>query len=58
LSHHLEKLENEDLVPVQPEGTFLRYPANTKALEDVLGFLYAGCTRNKAVETKKVVFCG
>ena len=59
LSHHLEKLKNEDLVRVQREGTFLRCTANTKALEDVLGFLYAECcTRNKAVEPKKVVCCG
>ncbi len=59
LSHHLEKLKNEDLVRVHREGTFLRYTANTKALEDLLGFLYAECcTRNKAVEPKKVVCCG
>ena len=59
LSHHLDKLKNEDLVCVQREGTFLRYTANTKALEDVLGFLYAECcTRNKAVEPKRVVCCG
>ena len=32
LSHHLEKLKNEDLVKVQREGTFLRYSANTAAL--------------------------
>ena len=58
LSHHLDKLKNEDLVRVQREGTFLRYTANTKALEDLLGFLYAECcTRNKAVEPKKVVCC-
>ena len=59
LSHHLEKLKNEDLVLVKREGTFLRCTANTKALEDVLVFLYAECcTRNKAVEPKKVVCCG
>ncbi len=58
LSHHLDKLKNEDLVRVRREGTFLRYTANTEALEDVLGFLYAECcTRNKAVEPKKVVCC-
>ena len=58
LSHHLDKLRNEDLVKVQREGTFLRYTANTKALEEVLGFLYAECcTRNKAVEPDKVVCC-
>ena len=39
---------------MQREGTFLRYTANTKALESLLGFLYAECcTRNKAVKPKK-----
>ena len=56
LSHHLEKLKNEDLVKVQRESTFLRYTANTAALEELLGFLYAECcTRNKAVEPKSIV---
>src|SRR5678816_3020200 len=50
LSHHLDKLKNEDLVQVSREGTFLRYKANTAALEELLSFLYAECcTRNKAV---------
>ena len=58
LSHHLDKLKNEDLVNVQREGTFLRYSANTVALERLLGFLYAECcTRNKAVEPQKIVCC-
>ena len=58
LSHHLEKLKSEDLVRVQREGTFLRYSANTAALEQLLGFLYAECcTRNKAVEPQKIVCC-
>ncbi len=58
LSHHLEKLKNEDLVQVQREGTFLRYTANTAVLEELLGFLYAECcTRNKAVEPQRVVCC-
>ncbi len=58
LSHHLDKLKNEDLVAVQREGTFLRYTANTAALEELLGFLYAECcTRNKAVEPQKIVCC-
>jgi ArsR family transcriptional regulator, arsenate/arsenite/antimonite-responsive transcriptional repressor len=58
LSHHLEKLKNEDLVRVQREGTFLRYSANTEVLEQLLGFLYAECcTRNKAVEPRKIVCC-
>ncbi|HET9791514.1 MAG TPA: metalloregulator ArsR/SmtB family transcription factor [Candidatus Angelobacter sp.] len=58
LSHHLEKLKNEDLVLVQREGTFLRYRANTQALQELLGFLYAECcTRNKAIEPEKIVCC-
>lgn len=56
LSHHLDKLKNEDLVTVKREGTFLRYAANTAALGELLGFLYAECcTRNKAVRPEKVV---
>jgi DNA-binding transcriptional ArsR family regulator len=58
LSHHLDKLKHEDLVNVRREGTFLWYSANTDALQEVLGFLYAECcTRNKAVEPKKIVCC-
>src|SRR5215510_14683404 len=49
LSHHLDKLRNEDLVKVRRDGTFLWYSANAEALEELLGFLYAECcTRNKA----------
>ena len=55
LSHHLEKLKNEDLIAVQRESTFLRYTANTTALEELLGFLYAECcTRNKAIKPIKI----
>src|SRR6202165_2069356 len=43
LSHHLDKLKNEDLVLVRRESTFLRYTANTEALQEVLKFLYAEC---------------
>jgi ArsR family transcriptional regulator, arsenate/arsenite/antimonite-responsive transcriptional repressor len=58
LSHHLDKLKNEDLVEVRREGTFLRYSANTKALAELLGFLYAECcTRNKAVEPQRITCC-
>jgi DNA-binding transcriptional ArsR family regulator len=58
LSHHLEKLKNEDLVRVRREGTFLRYSANTAVLGQLLGFLYAECcTRNKAVEPHRIVCC-
>lgn len=50
LSHHLEKLRHEDLVSMRREGTFLRYTANTEALQSLLTFLYAECcTRNRAI---------
>jgi ArsR family transcriptional regulator len=56
LSHHLDKLRNEGLVQVRRESTFLRYTANTEALQEVLKFLYAECcTRNKAVEPRNVI---
>ena len=56
LSHHLDKLRNEDLVNVRREGTFLWYSANTEALQELLGFLYAECcTRNKAVAPDSIV---
>jgi ArsR family transcriptional regulator len=58
LSHHLEKLKNEDLVRVRREGTFLRYTANCEALQLVLGFLFAECcTRNKAIEPRQIFCC-
>ena len=56
LSHHLEKLKNEELVKVRRESTFLWYTANTEALEELLGFLYAECcTRNKAIKPGAIV---
>ena len=56
LSHHLEKLKNENLVRVQREGTFLWYSANMEALRELLGFLYAECcTRNKAIQPEKII---
>lgn len=56
LSHHLEKLKNEDLVKVRREGTFLWYSANTEALQELLGFLYAECcTRNRAIKPEQIV---
>lgn len=56
LSHHLEKLKNEDLVRVQRESTFLRYSANTKSLEELLSFLYSECcTRNQVVRPETIV---
>src|SRR5208337_775579 len=56
LSHHLDKLRNEGLVEVQREGTFLRYTANTVALQELLQFLYAECcTRNKALKPQDII---
>ena len=56
LSHHLEKLRNEDLVSVQRESTFLRYTANTAVLQELLRFLYAECcTRNKAIKPEQII---
>lgn len=56
LSHHLDKLKNEELVIVRREGTFLWYRANTEALKDLLGFLYAECcARNRVVAAKDIV---
>lgn len=56
LSHHLEKLRAEGLASVRRESTFLRYTANTEALEELLGFLFAECcSRSKAVNADAVV---
>jgi ArsR family transcriptional regulator, arsenate/arsenite/antimonite-responsive transcriptional repressor len=56
LSHHLDKLKSENLVAVTRESTFLRYTANTDALQEVLQFLYAECcTRNKALKPESTI---
>lgn len=56
LSHHLDKLRNENLVAVRRQGTFLRYTADTAALRELLQFLYAECcTRSGAVPSKDIV---
>jgi len=58
LSHHLDKLKNEGLVAVERRSTFLRYTANTAALQEILQFLFAECcTRNNAVNPKAVTCC-
>ena len=59
LSHHLDKLKNEDLVSVTRESTFLRYAANTASLQELLSFLYAECcTRNQAIEPEAIIQIG
>src|SRR5258708_6349817 len=56
LSHHLDKLRTEGLVEVQRYGTFLRYTANTEALQELLQFLYAECcTRNRALRPQDII---
>ena len=56
LSHHLDKLKNEDLVCVRREGTFLWYTANTEALGELVGFLYAECcTRNQVISPEQII---
>jgi DNA-binding transcriptional ArsR family regulator len=55
LSHHLEKLKNEELVQVKRDGTFLWYTANTDMLQKILTFLYAECcTRNRIVNPDRI----
>ena len=59
LSHHLDKLKNEELVIVRRESTFMRYTANTEVLQSLLRFLYAECcTRNRAVKPQEIVPIG
>jgi DNA-binding transcriptional ArsR family regulator len=56
LSHHLEKLKNEELVTVRRDGTFLWYSANAAALRELLAFLYSECcTRNRILDPDAVV---
>ena len=55
LSHHLEKLKSENLVMIRRNGTFLHYSANTGALRELLGFLYAECcTRNRVIAPEQI----
>jgi DNA-binding transcriptional ArsR family regulator len=56
LSHHLDKLKNENLVNVRRDRQFLWYTANTAAVEELLGFLYAECcSRNQVVAVESIV---
>jgi DNA-binding transcriptional ArsR family regulator len=56
LSHHLDKLKNEGVIAVKREGSFLRYTADTDALQDLLTFLFSECcARTKAVRTDKII---
>ncbi len=56
LSHHLEKLKHEAVVNVKREGSFLRYTANTDALQELLTFLFSECcARSKAINPDKII---
>jgi DNA-binding transcriptional ArsR family regulator len=56
LSHHFEKLKNEDLVRVRRESTFLWYTANTEGLRELLTFLYAECCgRNRPLNVDEII---
>jgi DNA-binding transcriptional ArsR family regulator len=56
LSHHLEKLKNEDLVRVRRDGTFLWYSASTETLRELLTFLCNECCgRNPVIEFKSIM---
>lgn len=51
LSHHLEKLRIEGLVNTRRDKQYQRYSAEAKTIEEVLSFLYHGCsTRTLSVE--------
>jgi len=44
------------LINVGRESTFMRYTANTEAMQELLQFLYAECcTRNQAVKPQEIV---
>ena len=61
LSHHLEKLKNEDLVTVRRDRQFLWYAANTEVLTGLIAFLYAECcSRTGAVKARTLgrLCCG
>ncbi len=56
LSHHLDKLRNEDLVRVRRNGTFLWYSANTETLRELLEFLCTECcSGNQAIGFKSLM---
>jgi DNA-binding transcriptional ArsR family regulator len=55
LSHHLEKLKHEGIINVKREGSYLRYTANTQAIQELLRFLFAECcTRSSAIPSETI----
>jgi ArsR family transcriptional regulator len=56
LSHHLDKLKNEELVTVRRDKKFLWYTANPEALEELIAFLFADCcSRSKAIRPETIL---
>lgn len=56
LSHHLEKLKHKGVIDVQRQGSFLRYTANTDALQELLTFLFSECcARTRAIKPDKIM---
>lgn len=56
LSHHLEKLRQENLVTVERKGTFLHYRADARSLHELLSFLYEECcARSGVIDVEEIV---
>ncbi len=56
LSHHLEKLKHVGLVEIRRDRQYLWYSANSKALGDLLSFLFAECcSRSNAIKPEAIV---
>jgi DNA-binding transcriptional ArsR family regulator len=59
LSHHLDKLRNQNLIAVRRDGTFLWYSVRIESLRELLSFLYAECcTRNHVIEPRALISIG
>ena len=56
LSHHLDRLRQEELVEVRRDRQFLWYTAHTGTLKQLIAFLYAECcTRSRALPASALV---
>jgi DNA-binding transcriptional ArsR family regulator len=56
LSHHLDRMRQDELVEVRRDRRFLWYSANTGTLKQLIAFLYAECcTRSRAVPADSLV---
>ena len=53
LSHHLDKLKNEELVTVTRESTCLRYRANADVLQEVLTFLVRRVLQEERLRSRR-----